>query len=273
MSVKRNFSRAIRGDIRTLIVFFMVTLSSLVAFLEATLSCSTTPDYPMAYNGLQLENSGNVTKIGLAVDASQRILNKAIEEKVDFLLVHHGLFWSGVKPLVGPYYQKIKTAMMYDIAVYSAHLPLDNFSPWGNSRVMAEQLGLADIEPFAPWKGLSLGVIASYGKSCDALCLDLEALLKSPVQRCGQGSDFVEKVAIVSGGSGNDIENFVAQGATTLIVGEGGHWTVPLAEELGVNLIFAGHYATETFGVKAMGAHLAQEFSLPWVFLDAPTGR
>lgn len=251
----------------------MMNLSEVVRYLDQRFIPAGTPDYPNALNGLQLENSGKVSRLAVAVDASEKTISSALEEGADFLLVHHGLYWSGLRPFTGAFYRKIRKAMEGDLAIYSLHLPLDHFTEVGNSRLLAQAIGLSSISAFADWKGLSLGAAGEWDGDLTSLSHAVSLAVGGGVQTvAGRGQD-TGKVCVVSGGSGDDLENLARQGAQTLIVGEGAHWTVLLAEELRVNLLYAGHYATETFGVRALGQELSALWGLPCRFVDHPTGR
>ncbi len=252
----------------------MKNAPDIYASLEELFHPSSAPDYPPALNGLQLENGGVIRKIAAAVDASERAVDQAIEAGADLLLVHHGLFWSGLRPLTGAFYRKLKKCMDADLAVYSLHLPLDAHEKFGNSRLLAERLELQDIRPFMEWKGLHTGVSAVWNGTGEELHAALERAVGGPVQWAAKNHDALPgTVAIVSGGSGGDLETVARQEVRTFIAGEGSHWTVPLAEELEINLFYAGHYATETFGVRSLAEWLSIRFDLPCVFLDLPTGR
>lgn len=251
----------------------MISLAEICLFLDERFHSGTVRDYPNALNGLQLENAGSVARLGAAVDASESTIDMALDAGVDFLLVHHGLYWSGLRPLTGPFYRKVRKAMSGNMAVYSLHLPLDDYTEFGNSRLLAEAIGLKDMEPFFESMGFFMGAAGKWEGDLNSLVRAVSSAVGGSVQCIpGRGSD-PGKVAIASGGSGDELEKMARLGAQTLIVGEGAHWTVPIAEELGINLLYAGHYATETFGVRALTGELSRHFSLPWQFLDNPTGR
>ncbi|TLD72625.1 Nif3-like dinuclear metal center hexameric protein [Phragmitibacter flavus] len=249
-------------------------LAELTAHLDAYLSIATLPDYPPALNGLQLENtSGKVTKIGAAVDAHLPVLQKAIASGCDFLLVHHGLFWSGLQPITGAVFQKFRESMEANLAIYSAHLPLDGHLEHGNSILLAQALKLeASWSPFFPYKNFNIGVRAEVEISRDELHNRLGHALNGQVHLCAGGPEVIRNVGVITGGAGSEVAAVKALGIDTLITGEGPHWSYTLAEELGINVFYGGHYATETFGVKALAADLAQRFGLEWEFIDHPTG-
>lgn len=242
-------------------------LADAVSWLNGLLRLDEIEDYPNAVNGLQVENSGQVTKVAVAVDACERVLEMVVENGCDFLIVHHGMFWSGLAPVTGALHRKLKLALDNDLAIYSAHLPLDAHPRLGNNVLLAQALGLRKTEQF-----LKIGVKAKVNWTLGALVEKVEQAVQAPVHWAPGGPDRVCKVGIVTGGSGEWVGKAAQAGVDTFIVGEGPHWTFTMAEELGVNLIYAGHYATETFGVKALGGELKKKFGLPWEFLDHPTG-
>nr|XP_061808127.1 GTP cyclohydrolase 1 type 2 homolog [Nerophis lumbriciformis] len=246
-------------------------LSEVVAYLDEELRIDEIPDYPGAVNGLQLENGGEVTKVAAAVDASLPVVEKAVAAGADLLVVHHGMFWQGARPYTGALYNKVKLAMDSGMAIYSAHLPLDVHPLLGNNAVLARELGL-DVEgSFLPWKNLELGLWGNDGRSLGEFRDDLARVVGGAVLMCGKEDQAVGKVGIVTGGAGSEIEAVAKAGVKTFITGEGPHWSHPLAEELGVQFLYGGHYATETFGVRAMARHLAGIFKLEEEFVDHPT--
>lgn len=249
-------------------------LSELTTHLNDLLQVSTLPDYPPALNGLQLENSkGEVTKIAAAVDAHLPVVKAAVAKGCDLLLVHHGLFWSGLQPITGAYFEKLKLATDHNLAIYSAHLPLDGHLIFGNSIVLAREIE-PDVEwvPFFPYKGFNIGMRATVEIPRTELVQRFEKAIGGKSHLCAAGPETVRQIGVVTGGAGSEVAAIKAQGIDTFITGEGPHWSYTLAEELGVNLLYGGHYATETFGVKALAAHLSTEFGLPWEFIDHPTG-
>ena len=249
----------------------MKTLSSLVKYLNGYLRIDQVSDYPQALNGLQLENSGKVRRVGAAVDASEAVIREAVSRGVSLLVVHHGLFWNPGS-LTGGRYRKVRVAMEGDLAVYSAHLPLDFHATVGNNVVLAKRLGLRKLRPFLLRKGQALGLRGEVNCSLMEMALRLEKALENAAHLCPGGPNRVRQVGVVTGGAGSEVEAAALEGVDTFITGEGPHWSYPLAEELGLNVFYGGHYATETFGVQALCAHLSKRFSLEWEFIDHPTG-
>ena len=250
----------------------MASLFEIVRYADDYLRIAEIDDYPNALNGLQIENLGSVTKIGAAVDASTATLKAAAEQNINFLLVHHGMFWSGLQPVAGPLHRQLKFAIENDIALYAAHLPLDLHPEVGNNVQLAHLLGFETSEPFLELKGQPIGRKIHATLRREELIARLENSLGSQVQCIGVGPAEAHTIGIVTGGAGAEIHAAAREGIDTFITGEAPHWAAVAAEELGVNLLLGGHYATETFGVKAFAAHLSEKFKVPWEFIDHPTG-
>lgn len=251
----------------------MRELNDIVKYLDEELCNSEITDYPGAMNGLQLENDGKVTKVGAAVDASLPVFKKAIEAGVDFLIVHHGMFWHGAQRVVKAQYEKLKLAMDNNMAVYSSHIPLDIHSQWGNNVILARALGLDKTERFHPWKGELLGLRQKMNISLGDLIEKVKIAVKGEVLYCpGGNTENVGMVGIITGGAGSEIQAMADAGVDTFITGEGPHWSYPLAEELEINVIWAGHYATETFGVAKIAEILSEKYLLCNYTIDHPTG-
>ena len=250
----------------------MADLGAICQFLDESLKTSEIADYSGAINGLQLEHLGPVTKVVAAVDASLPVIEKAIAAGADLMLVHHGLFWQGAQPVTGANYRKLKAAMDAGMAIYSSHLPLDVHPEWGNNAGLARAMGLADWQPFMDWKGMPMGLRAEVDWSRDELVERVENAVEGKVHHCPGGPERIGSVGIVTGGAGSQVADAAAAGVEAFVTGEGPHWSYPLAEELGINLVYGGHYATETFGVKRLAEELARVFQVDWGFVDHPTG-
>ncbi|HVZ49600.1 MAG TPA: Nif3-like dinuclear metal center hexameric protein [Gemmatimonadaceae bacterium] len=255
-----------------------VGLARIVAELDALLDVASVPDYPNALNGLQFAHRGPVRKVATAVDASHRTISGAIGADANLLVVHHGLFWSGVTPITHHHYERIRLLVEHDVAVYSAHLPLDAHATIGNSRLLADRLGLTVRDGFATVRGVTCGVqgdadmptsdlleqarafAAVHGGWATATAMDAERRTR--------------RWGICSGASVDPATLAEARtaGIDTLIVGEGPHWSAVEAPERDLVIIYAGHYATEALGVMALGDHLGRTFGIPHDFIAAPTG-
>jgi dinuclear metal center YbgI/SA1388 family protein len=250
----------------------VASLKQIVAYADKYLRIAEIGDWDNALNGLQIENSGRVTKIGAAVDVSTRVLKEAARQDVDFLLVHHGLFWPGLQSISGPLHRQLRLAFDNDIALYSAHLPLDLHSVVGNNAQLAAALGLRSTTSFLEEKGQPIGLKARSSFSREELVRKLKKALGGPIKAFNFGPEKPNTVAIVTGGAGSEIYRVTEHKIDMFITGEAPHWAAVAAEELAINLVLGGHYATETFGVKAFAAHLSKRFKLPWQFIDCPTG-
>lgn len=250
-------------------------LESLLQYLDGYLGVPEHPDYPNALNGLQVAGKDDVAKVVAAVDASESAIAAAAEAGADLLLVHHGLFWDGLRPLTGRRYRKVRVLVDRGVALYAAHLPLDSHPEVGNSAVMARTMGIELRGRFGAYKGVEIGWWGTLPAAADPA--GLEALVSravggGPVHLVRGGGPSVERVGVVTGGGASFIGEAVALGLDALVTGEGAHQHHFDAVEEGIHLCLAGHYATETFGVRALAAHVADRFGLDWAFVDQPTG-
>ena len=254
------------------------TTFEVAEYLDEILLTSSVPDYPNAVNGLQLANSGRVTSIAAAVDFSSRTVARTVEAGANLMLVHHGMFWSGMRPVTGVVYARLRTLLDNDIAVYSSHLPLDRHPEFGNNVLLCEQLGLVPSGQFAEFKGSSIGVSGDADVTTDELVERARILARN------NGGEVITTpfrtgrrtrqwgVCAGAGASAETLAEAAARGIDTLIVGEGPHWTAVEAADTGMAIIYAGHYATETLGVAALSRHLSDRFGLEWTMVHAPTG-
>jgi dinuclear metal center YbgI/SA1388 family protein len=248
-----------------------VPLASVVRYCDRLLRTVDIGDYDGASNGLQVENSGKVTKIAAAVDASLATVKLAIEAKADLLIVHHGLFWSASHPWTGKKYELLQLLIQNNLAVYSSHLPLDAHPKLGNNARLCAAIGLKKLQPFFFSHGQKIGFQSKTRISRVDLAKRLQhATGTKPIVIPG-GGELCQRIGVVTGGAGSELKRAASEGVDTFITGEGPHWTYALAEELGLNVFYAGHYATETFGVRALARELSKRFHLPELFLDHPT--
>lgn len=256
----------------------MPALTDVVAHLDALLRTSEIPDYPPALNGLQLENRGEVTRVAAAVDFSLRTVEAAIAAHADLLIVHHGMFWGGNQSIVGTRYQRLAQLVQNDIAVYASHLPLDVHPTLGNNVLLARALELTPTAGFARFQTIEVGVRGE----CDIPTGTIVERARAISERHG-GTTVVTPhartrrtrrfgICTGAGASSETIREALLHDIDTLVVGEGPHHTGVEAAEADLTIIYAGHYATETFGVQAIAAHLERELGTPWSFLDLPTG-
>lgn len=255
------------------------SLQSIRKFLDEFLRIDEAPDAPHALNGLQVENRGTVGSIVAAVDATQATIDGVVAslsgsdaEGPPLLVVHHGLFWDGNLPVTERRYRRLKALIDHDIALYAAHIPLDVHPEVGNNAVLGRRLGLTSVEPFGDYRGIAIGVSGNLATHRAALMEKVDKLLGGSSVLVPGGPEETNRLAVVTGAAGNLIHAAREAGCDTFLTGEGNHHTYFDAMEYGVNLIFAGHYATEHLGVRALAEHLAAHFDLPWEFHDHPTG-
>lgn len=256
----------------------MLTLPGVAAHLDSLLRVADVPDYPNAINGVQFTNRGSVIGVATAVDASLLTIQGTVDCGANLLVVHHGLFWGGAQPVAGYRRERIRLLLKHDISVYSVHLPLDAHAEFGNSRLLATQLSLQVLGGFAHLQGVACGVHGNSGLPTSSLLASVDQFAKThggaALASRFDASRRTNHWAICSGAgaSAETLDEAVALGIDTLIVGEGPHWSAVEAPERGLVIIYAGHYATETLGVIAIGGHLATVYGIPHSFIPAPTG-
>lgn len=254
------------------------SLATIAQHLDTALRTTDVPDYPGALNGVQVEHAGPVRRCAVAVDASLQTIQGTIDAGANLLIVHHGLFWSGVQPLRGRHYERIRRLLLHDVAVYSSHLPLDLHPTLGNNALLAAALGLEPTDGFARFQTIDVGVAGTSDVETRALADRMRAIAEreggslvtvglTPGRRTRRWG-----ICTGSGASSETLREAAARGIDTLVVGEGPQHTAVDAPELGIAVLYGGHYATETFGVRALGAEVERAFGIPWSFVAAPTG-
>jgi dinuclear metal center YbgI/SA1388 family protein len=245
----------------------------LVAYLDETLQVEAIED--SSNNGLQVEGVEEVRRVAFAVDAGLAAFEGAQMAGAEMLVVHHGLFWD--KPLMVTGIHRRRLGQLFDagLSLYAVHLPLDFHEELGNNVTLARWLGLADIVPFASYKGRPAGFAGQLPTdlTLDRFTAQVERVLGEPVIKVWPfGSESVRRVGIVSGGAAFLIDQAAEASVDVYLTGEMSHNVFHDAQELGINVVYGGHYATETAGLKALADHLATRFELETTFLDLPTG-
>ena len=256
----------------------MTTIDEVAAYTDALLKTSAIPDYSHALNGLQIQGRTPLRSIAAAVDLSTRSISGAKDLGANLLIVHHGMFWSGLTHLTGAAYRRLRLLLDNDIAVYSSHIPLDCHQTLGNNVLLAKELGLKPSREFARFEGISIGVSGDSSVPTQTLVEKAttfarkygHAVRTTPINE----NRFTRRWGMCSGAgaSAETLQEAIDAGIDTLIVGEGPHWTAITAEENDLAIIYAGHYATETLGVCALSNHLSEKYNVPWQFVSAPTG-
>jgi dinuclear metal center YbgI/SA1388 family protein len=248
------------------------SLAAIVNYCDRTLRTAQIGDYEGAVNGLQVENRGAIRRIAAAVDASLTTVRLAIARKASLLVVHHGLYWGPTHPWTGKRYELLRLLLDHDLALYSSHLPLDAHPRLGNNARLCAALGLNRLDPFFLSHGQHIGFRSVVNLPREEIARRLQRATGSKPLLIPAGPAICRRVGVVTGGAGAELRQAAGEGVDTFVTGEGPHWAYALAEELGVNVLYGGHYATETFGVKALAAELSKKFKVPWVFVDHPTG-
>ena len=250
-----------------------VNLEDLVEYLDSYLLVRETPDYPQAMNGLQVEGKPDVKKIAFAVDACLFSIQEAHKKDADILIVHHGLFWELPAPIRGPLKERFKVLLSGNLSLYSVHLPLDRHEEVGNNVTLARSLGFEIEGHFGTFQGVEIGVIGKGRMTLDELNRRIRDYLGDhPVKIFPFGPDRIERIGIVSGGGGEALKEAIELGLDAFLTGEALHHHYFTAEEGRINLILAGHYATEQVGLWSLMKHLEEKFSVETFFIDHPTG-
>jgi dinuclear metal center YbgI/SA1388 family protein len=249
-------------------------LESLLQYIDGYLGTAGYPDYPQAFNGLQVGGTRDVHHVAAAVDASEASIRLAVDGGADLVLVHHGLFWSGSAPLAGRLLRRVAPLIQSGVALYSSHLPLDGHAEVGNNILLCRALGLVPVGRFDRYESVCVGWHGTLASPVPlkGLVDRVQKAVGGPARTIGGGPREITRVGVVTGSGAGALAEAAELGLDALVTGECQHHHSVDAMELGVHLVLGGHYATETFGVKALAAHLAERFDLKWSFVDAPTG-
>ena len=252
----------------------MAQLHSIIEYLDSLLEPQSFND--VALNGLQLESSAkDVRKVAVAVDSGTSVIKAAIAQEAQLLIVHHGLFWGSVQALTGSFGKKIDQLFSGDCSLYAAHLPLDAHREVGNAFELGRFLSLDLLESFFEYRGTRIG---ARGKLAKARSIDyfIERTKEMPGAKqplvLPFGPQQIKTVGILTGSGSSAIMEAAGAKLDLLVTGEPKQEAYHLAQELKLNVLFAGHYATETFGVRALGQRLKKDFDIDYVFIDEPTG-
>jgi dinuclear metal center YbgI/SA1388 family protein len=251
-------------------------LSTFTARLDEELDTDAYSDVDASANGLQVGPSeADLEHAAFAVDAAEATVEAAVDAGADVLVTHHGLSWGGIERVTDRQYRRIAPLITNDLALYVSHLPLDGHQQLGNAAGIADLLGLVDTAPFGSMGPVTVG---QQGRFTDSHTVDeIAARLESDLEGIGDvqvfafGPETVETVGIVTGSGSDWLDEAVDTGVDLLITGEGKQQVYHQARESGINVVLAGHYATETFGVRSLQA-LAAEWGLSTSYHAHPTG-
>ena len=226
----------------------------------------------VSQNGIQVENSGReITKIAFATDACEKTISQALSIGADMLFVHHGLFWASPQTVTGIFYNRIRLLMDGDMALFACHLPLDAHPTLGNNGVLSLKLNLQNRQPFCEYAGDYIGFQGDLvdGETAEGLCKKLEL---EPLGILPFGKKIPQKACIVSGGATRELEEAIAVGADIYITGALDHQMYHSAAENGITVLSLGHYASETWGVRAVMEQVRKDLNLDVEFIHVPTG-
>lgn len=252
----------------------MTKLDNLIKYIENLISPKNFKDSSL--NGLQIEGKKNIKKIAASVDSGISVINEAVEKNIDFLLVHHGIFWGMPLAISGSHKILIKKILDASLNLYAQHLPIDAHSEFGNNALLAKKLGLELERKAINYGGQEIAYICKNPKklSFQSICKELELLVGADknFKRLAFGTDVPESILIITGSGADAIYEFSELNFDTIITGEPKQFTYHFAKDNNLNAAFAGHYATETLGVDELGKHLAEKFKLEYTFINQPTG-
>jgi len=244
----------------------------LVQYLDAYLRIAEISDY--GPQGLQVEaENTHIQRVALAVDAALPAIQAAADWGADMLLVHHGILWRSVERIAGPLGERVRGLLAHGINLYAAHLPLDAHPEVGNNAVLAQMFGVSITRWWCEEKGAALAALGQLAapRPVVELAEEVGRKLNGRIRLLPHGPENAHTIAILSGFGADYIGQAKALGADTFITGETSHANYWAAADYGLNLIYAGHYATETVGVQALGRHLVDKFGLEVKFFDFPT--
>ncbi|ASJ10221.1 Nif3-like dinuclear metal center hexameric protein [Thermococcus sp. P6] len=250
----------------------MVGRDELVEFLDGYLRTNEFPD--KSSNGLQVEGKVEIQKVAFAVDTTLRTIEKAVRDKADMLVVHHGMIWGGLDYVTGIHYKRLKALIENGLNLYAAHLPLDAHPEVGNNVGLLKLLGLEPRGAFGDYKGLSIGFWGEFEEPLpvEEVAGIVSKKLNAGVRTYPFGKRDVRTVGAVSGAGAFALEEAHRKGIDLLITGEFGHADYLTAVDLPQSVLVAGHYATETLGVRALMDVVAERFGVETMFIDDPTG-
>jgi dinuclear metal center YbgI/SA1388 family protein len=243
----------------------------LVEYLENLLNIAQFGDHSI--NGLQVQGKEEVRTVGLATDAALIVYEKAAAAGCDFLFVHHGLVWGGLKRIAGRSYEHIKALLGSELNLFACHLPLDLHPKLGNNAQLASLVGLSGVQPFGEYHGVTIGFegVLREPSTAGELAARWQAVIGGTPKLLEFGPKEIRTVGIVSGGGSGMLEEAIEKQLDCFITGEGEHKDFHLAREGKINVVYLGHYASETLGVKAVGEELKTQFGLETVFIDEPS--
>ena len=249
-------------------------LKELDSYFRSFLSIDELARTDISLNGVQVENSGDITCIAFAVDACMEVFRRAREAGAQMVFVHHGLFWGHEQSVTGNHYQRLKFLLDNNIALYAAHLPLDIHPELGNNVSLAKAAGLTDLEPFGEFRGIKVGIKGKFktplttAQVLSNLGYDSYELLTC----LSFGKEKNITGAVITGGGEHDVDAAIDEDIDLYITGDAAHVVYHTCLENKINMISAGHYRTEVYGVQNVAKKVSDELNLKTLFIDVPTG-
>ncbi len=245
-----------------------------IAYLDGLFQFGHWSDLDGNASGLQVARCGtDVGRVAFAVDASLPAITAAAAAGADMLVVHHGLLWGKERPLTGAHFRRIAALLRHDIALVGIHLPLDAHAEVGNNIGIMRSLGITEPRPFGIYRGIAIGWQGTLPTPLPLAEVASRACAgHAPLALCDHRRSLVRTVGAVSGGAPNEARQAITEGLDCYITGDASHTIAIEAAEAGLDLVFGGHYATETHGVRQLAARLAQDTGLATTLLDLPTG-
>ena len=252
-----------------------IQLKDFDAWVRSILPLAELAKIDSSQNGIQVDRrKQELSKVAFGVDACMETFRRTKELGADLLFVHHGLFWGREQVLTGTHYQRLSYLIQNDIGLYAAHLPLDAHLEVGNNAVMAREIGLVDVSPFGIYKGTPIGVRGSLplADTVDGVLTRLFGDSGSMIAVLPFGKPVVQTVGLISGGGVYEVDQAIEADLDLYITGDANHVVYHRCMEAGINVVFAGHYLTETWGPRAMMERFISDTGLAGVFIDVPTG-
>jgi len=250
----------------------VAALDEILAELDRLLDPDAFADH--CPNGLQVQGRAEVRTVVTGVSANLALFERAVDHRADLVICHHGLFWEGDDPrVIGRLHRRLEILLANEVSLAAYHLPLDGHPRIGNNALIAAGLGCVDPEPFAVHRGRAIGCRARFpgdGITPDELVQMVTALTDRPPLTFPAGPDRIRTIGIVSGAASGHLDDALADGLDAFLTGEPAERVMAQAEESAIHFLAAGHYATETFGVRALGGHLVERFGVDHIFVDVP---
>ena len=251
-----------------------MNLNELDSYFRSFLAIDDLAGTDISLNGVQVENTADIKYIAFAVDACLEVFKRAKEAGAQMVFVHHGFFWGHEQPLTGSHYRRLKFLLDNDIALYAAHLPLDIHPDLGNNVSLAQAAGLTDLKPFSDYRGIKVGVKGFFQNpvTTEQVLENLGYDRAELLAYLPFGKEKNLTGAVITGGGEHDVADAIDEEIDLYITGDAAHVVYHTCLENRINMVSAGHYRTEVYGVQNVAKKVSDELALKTVFIDVPTG-